>query len=187
MTDGRPTGARAARKRADARRSSVRDTFPHTPGNEVLGTTPDDRRYLGLTRGGGYAEHAGAADQLGVASAGFALAASAAHGVARLDGEDVPARTFAQDLLGVAPFGAGFRAGGFIENMGTSFAADALSSIGLIDTLMSTFQNMNTPQAQATPDSENQAAGPALMEGFDSAWQAPTATSERLVSAHGGS
>ncbi|KAB8165703.1 zinc-binding dehydrogenase [Streptomyces sp. 3MP-14] len=33
-------------------------TLPHTPGNEVLGTTPDGRRYIGLTRGGGYAEHA---------------------------------------------------------------------------------------------------------------------------------
>ncbi|MEV1008376.1 zinc-binding dehydrogenase [Streptomyces sp. NPDC049881] len=32
--------------------------LPYTPGNEVLGTTPDGRRFVGLTPGGGYAEQA---------------------------------------------------------------------------------------------------------------------------------
>ncbi|WP_246108986.1 quinone oxidoreductase family protein [Streptomyces sedi] len=32
--------------------------LPYTPGNEVLGTTADGRRLVGLTRGGGYAEQA---------------------------------------------------------------------------------------------------------------------------------
>ncbi len=33
-------------------------TLPYTPGNEVLGTTTDGRRLIGLTQGGGYAEQA---------------------------------------------------------------------------------------------------------------------------------
>ncbi|MGW7295373.1 quinone oxidoreductase family protein [Streptomyces xiamenensis] len=32
--------------------------LPYIPGNEVLGTAPDGRRLVGLTRGGGYAEQA---------------------------------------------------------------------------------------------------------------------------------
>ncbi|GAB2872712.1 quinone oxidoreductase family protein [Streptomyces mayteni] len=33
-------------------------TLPYTPGNEVVGATADGKRFLSLTRGGGYAEQA---------------------------------------------------------------------------------------------------------------------------------
>ncbi|MEO3753576.1 zinc-binding dehydrogenase [Streptomyces sp. B6B3] len=33
-------------------------TLPYIPGNEVVGTTPDGQRFVGLTPGGGYAEQA---------------------------------------------------------------------------------------------------------------------------------
>ncbi|WP_129841117.1 zinc-binding dehydrogenase [Streptomyces sp. RFCAC02] len=33
-------------------------TLPYVPGNEVVGTTEDGRRFVGLTQGGGYAEQA---------------------------------------------------------------------------------------------------------------------------------
>ncbi|SOD67168.1 hypothetical protein SAMN06297387_12914 [Streptomyces zhaozhouensis] len=124
---------------------------------------------------------AGPAVQLGIASGGFAIAATAAHGAAKLGGEEISARTFAQDLLGIAPFGSAFRAGSLLGTIGRSWATEATSGFGLIDSITSLIQNASTDQAGPAPEESATVDAVTLMEGFDSAWQEPSAAHEGHV------